>query len=41
MSRNYGLGSKPDKIRISDRAYIPIAVLTICALIIGASYLWG
>ncbi len=45
MSRNFGLGSKPDKCAIVQKlrnpAYIPLCTLAICMVVIGLSYLFG
>ena len=44
VSRNFGLGSKPDRCRIgqlADRYYIPVVVMTVSVLIYGLSYIFG
>jgi hypothetical protein len=44
MSRNFGLGSKPDRCRIgqlADRYYILVVCVTVSVLIVGLGYLFG
>jgi hypothetical protein len=39
MTRHFGLGSKPDRCRLSDRAYIPVVVVAVSVVIMGLGYL--